>query len=115
MHGTFLSFPRRGDSVVFAGLEQAQNLAGKDIRRPISDPFSRCRVCGKLRQIVKAIRRKRIAGVNSRRVAVGARGYSADELRQKAREWLAKSAVNRICEDPEPAYAARGASGSPGE
>ena len=61
MHGTFLSFPRRGDSVVFAGLEQAQNLAGKDIRRPISDPFSRCRVCGKLSQIVKAIRRKRIA------------------------------------------------------
>ena len=67
MHGTFLSFPRRGDSVVFAGLEQAQNLAGKDIRRPISDPFSRCRVCGKLSQIVKAIWRKRIADVNSRR------------------------------------------------
>jgi DNA-binding CsgD family transcriptional regulator len=181
MHGTFLSFPRRGDSVVFAGLEQAQNLAGKDIRRPISDPFSRCRVCGKLSQIVKAIRRKRIADVNSRRGAVGApaatdvrrkiqrarclplilsnfaggsknsrssdinilsdreleifsfigRGisvselatelhvsvktiethqmrmkeklalHSAAELRQKAREWLAKSAVNRIREDPE--------------
>ena len=67
MHGTFLSFPRRGDSVVFAGLEQAQNLAGKDIRRPISDPFSRCRVCGKLSQIVKAIRRNRIAGVNSQK------------------------------------------------
>ena len=31
MHGTFLSFPRRGDSVVFAGLEQVQNLAGKGI------------------------------------------------------------------------------------
>jgi DNA-binding NarL/FixJ family response regulator len=41
--------------------------------------------------------------------------HSAAELRQKAREWLAKSAVNRIREDPEPAYAARGASGSPGE
>jgi len=27
--------------------------------------------------------------------------YSAAELRQKAREWLAKSAVNRIREDPE--------------
>jgi hypothetical protein len=35
------------------------------------------------------------------RAAVGARGYNADELRQKAREWLAKSAVNRIREDPE--------------
>ena len=41
--------------------------------------------------------------------------HSAAELRQKAREWLAKSAVNRIREDPESAYAARGASGSPGE
>jgi len=92
MHGTFLSFPRRGDSVVFADLKQAQNLAGKDIRRPISDPFSRCRVCGKLSQVVKAIRE---------RAAVGARGYNADELRQKAREWLAKSAVNRIREDPD--------------
>jgi hypothetical protein len=39
MHGTFLSFPRRGDSVVFAGLEQAQNLAGKDIRRPFQIRF----------------------------------------------------------------------------
>src|SRR5262245_15035395 len=29
--------------------------------------------------------------------------HSAAELRQKAREWLAKSAVNRIREDPEPA------------
>ncbi len=28
--------------------------------------------------------------------------HSAGELRQKAREWLAKSAVNRIREDPEP-------------
>ena len=27
---------------------------------------------------------------------------SAAELRQKAREWLAKSAVNRIREDPDP-------------
>ena len=27
--------------------------------------------------------------------------HSAAELRQKAREWLAKSAVNRIREDPE--------------
>jgi ABC-type phosphonate transport system ATPase subunit len=35
------------------------------------------------------------------RAAVGTRDYSADELRQKAREWLAKSAVNRIREDPE--------------
>jgi len=102
MHGTFLSFPRRGDSVVFAGLEQAQNLAGKDIRRPISDPFSRCRVCGKLSQIVKAIRRKRESQMLIReRAAVGARGDNADELRQKAREWLAKSAVNRIREDPD--------------
>jgi hypothetical protein len=58
MHGIFPSFPRRDDSVVFAALEQAQNLAGKDIRRPISDPFSRCRVCGNLSQIVKAIHRK---------------------------------------------------------
>jgi DNA-binding NarL/FixJ family response regulator len=30
---------------------------------------------------------------------------SAAELRQKAREWLAKSALNRLREDPEPAYA----------
>jgi hypothetical protein len=30
---------------------------------------------------------------------------SAAELRQKAREWLAKSAVNRIREDPESEYA----------
>ena len=84
MHGTFLSFPRPGDSVVFAGLEQAQNLAGKDIRRPISDPFSRCRVCGKLSQIVKGIRCKRESEMSIReRAAVGARDYSADELRQK--------------------------------
>ena len=41
--------------------------------------------------------------------------HSAAELRQKAREWLAKSAVNRIREDPEGAYAARSASGSLGE
>jgi DNA-binding NarL/FixJ family response regulator len=31
--------------------------------------------------------------------------HSAAELRQKAHEWLAKSAVNRIREDPEPEYA----------
>ena len=31
--------------------------------------------------------------------------HTAAELRQKAREWLAKSAVNRIREDPEAAYA----------
>jgi hypothetical protein len=80
MHETFLSFPRRGDSVVFAGLEQAQNLAGKDIRRPISDPFSRCRVCGKLGQIVNAIRRKPESPMSIReRAAVGVRGYSVDE------------------------------------
>jgi hypothetical protein len=30
---------------------------------------------------------------------------SAAELRQKAREWLAKSALNRIREDTEPEYA----------
>ena len=30
--------------------------------------------------------------------------HTAAELRQKAREWLAKSAVNRIREDPETAY-----------
>jgi DNA-binding NarL/FixJ family response regulator len=30
---------------------------------------------------------------------------SAAELRQKAREWLARSALNRIREDPEPEYA----------
>ncbi len=41
--------------------------------------------------------------------------HTAAELRQKAREWLAKSAVNRIREDPEPAYAARSALGSLGE
>jgi DNA-binding NarL/FixJ family response regulator len=41
--------------------------------------------------------------------------HTAAELRQKAREWLAKSAVNRIREDPELAYAARSASGSLGE
>ena len=40
---------------------------------------------------------------------------SAAELRQKAREWLAKTAVNRIREDPEAAYAARSASVSFGE
>jgi hypothetical protein len=102
MHGTFLSFPRRGNSVVFADLEQAQNLAGKDIRRLISDPFSRCRVCGKLSQIVKAIRRKRESQMSIReRAAVGVGGYNADELRQKVQEWPAKSAVNRIREDPE--------------
>jgi len=28
--------------------------------------------------------------------------HSAAELRQKTREWLSKSAVNRIREDPEP-------------
>jgi hypothetical protein len=39
MHGTFLSFPRRSHSVVFAGLEQAQNLAGKDIRCPFQIRF----------------------------------------------------------------------------
>jgi hypothetical protein len=31
--------------------------------------------------------------------------HRAAELRQKAREWLAKSAVNRIREDPEPEQA----------
>jgi DNA-binding NarL/FixJ family response regulator len=31
--------------------------------------------------------------------------HSAAELRQKAREWLAKSALNQIREDPEPEYA----------
>ena len=73
MHEIFPSFPRRGDPVVFAGLEQAQNLAGKDIRRPISDPFSRCRVCGKLSQIVKAIWRKRESAMPIREgAAVGA-------------------------------------------
>ena len=41
--------------------------------------------------------------------------HTAAELRQKAREWLAKSAVNRIREDPELAYAVRSASGSLGE
>jgi DNA-binding NarL/FixJ family response regulator len=30
--------------------------------------------------------------------------HSAAELRQKAREWLARSAVNRIREEPEPDY-----------
>jgi DNA-binding NarL/FixJ family response regulator len=41
--------------------------------------------------------------------------HTAAELRQKAREWLAKSAVNRIREDPEAAYEARSASGRIGE
>jgi DNA-binding NarL/FixJ family response regulator len=41
--------------------------------------------------------------------------HSAAELRQKAREWLAKSAVNRIREDPEAAYEARSTSGRIGE
>jgi DNA-binding NarL/FixJ family response regulator len=31
--------------------------------------------------------------------------HTAAELRQKAREWLAKSALSRIREDPEPEYA----------
>ena len=31
--------------------------------------------------------------------------HSAAELRQKVREWLARSALNRIREDPEPEYA----------
>jgi hypothetical protein len=39
MHGIFLSFPRRGDSVVFANLEQEKNLAGKDIHRPFQIRF----------------------------------------------------------------------------
>jgi hypothetical protein len=30
--------------------------------------------------------------------------HSAAELRQKAREWLARSAVNRIREEPEPEH-----------
>jgi DNA-binding NarL/FixJ family response regulator len=30
--------------------------------------------------------------------------HTAAELRQKAREWLAKSAVNRIREEPEPEH-----------
>ena len=30
--------------------------------------------------------------------------HTAAELRQKAREWMAKSAVNRIREEPEPDY-----------
>src|SRR5439155_19680684 len=29
--------------------------------------------------------------------------HSAAELRQKARDWLARSVVNRVYEDPEPA------------
>jgi len=37
--------------------------------------------------------------------------HTAAELRQKAREWLAKSAVNRIREDTEAAYEARNTSG----
>ena len=41
--------------------------------------------------------------------------HTAAELRQKAREWLAKSAVNRIREDPEAAHAARSASDTLGE
>jgi DNA-binding NarL/FixJ family response regulator len=40
---------------------------------------------------------------------------TAAELRQKAREWLAKSAVNRIREDPEFEYAVRSAPGTGGE
>ena len=60
--------------------------------------------CGKLSQIVKAIRRKRESQMLIReRAAIGARAYNADVLRQKSREWLAKSAVNRIREDPEAA------------
>ncbi len=60
--------------------------------------------CGKLSQIVKAIRRKRESQMSIReRAAIGARAYNADVLRQKAREWVAKSAVNRIREDPEAA------------
>ena len=35
--------------------------------------------------------------------------HSAAELRQKAREWLAKSALNRIREDPEAEQAGNGA------
>jgi DNA-binding NarL/FixJ family response regulator len=35
--------------------------------------------------------------------------HSAAELRQKAREWLARSALNRIREDPEPEQAGNGA------
>ena len=35
--------------------------------------------------------------------------HGAAELRQKAREWLAKSALNRIREDPEPEQAVNGA------
>jgi DNA-binding NarL/FixJ family response regulator len=35
--------------------------------------------------------------------------HSAAELRQKAREWLAKSALNRIREEPEPEQAGNGA------
>jgi hypothetical protein len=34
-------------------------------------------------------------------LAIRAASDSAAELRQKAREWLAKSAVNRIREDPD--------------
>jgi len=37
--------------------------------------------------------------------------HTAAELRQKARDWLAKAAVNRIREDPEAAYEARNTSG----
>ena len=75
--------PRYSDSVI-AGLEQAQNLAGKDIRRPISDPFSRCRVWGKLSQIVKAIRRKRIAdGQFQKRRGRRARGYRRETENSK--------------------------------
>jgi Response regulator containing a CheY-like receiver domain and an HTH DNA-binding domain len=35
--------------------------------------------------------------------------HSAAELRQKAREWLARSALNRIREEPEPEQAGNGA------
>jgi ABC-type phosphonate transport system ATPase subunit len=58
----------------------------------------------KIRQPVKTVRRKPESPMSIReRAAVGARCYNADELRQKAREWLAQPAVNRLREDPEPA------------
>jgi DNA-binding NarL/FixJ family response regulator len=34
--------------------------------------------------------------------------HTAAELRQKAREWLARSALNRIREEPEPEQAGNG-------
>ena len=37
--------------------------------------------------------------------------HSAAELRQKAREWVARSALNRIREEPEPEQAGNGARG----